>query len=64
MLAFYSRNLIKSTGGSDALLPSYLLNFEPETLSKSKECVEAYKSGAYDLRKEEILINKIRASIG
>ena len=65
MLDFYLRNMIsktKATGGFR--LPSYLLNFEPTSLDKTKELLEAYKSGDYNLLLEEEQLNKLCRSIG
>ena len=72
MKDFFNKNLTKSVrvnGKRQANYnqvehPSYLAPYEAEKKMNTEEHWKAFKSGEYNLEKEEQLITKIRASIG
>jgi len=64
MLDFYMRNLVNKNTTRTVSLPSYLLNFSPTDQSENEKIMEFFKSGDYDLKQEEVLLDKLRKSIG
>ena len=72
MKDFFNKNLTKSArvnGKREAninqvALPSYLAPYRAEKQINTEEHWKAFKSGEYNLEKEEAMITKIRASIG
>lgn len=72
MKDFFNKNLTKSVlvngvrvdNFKQVQQPSYLGGYQPERKQNNEEHWKAFKSGEYDLAKEEQLITKIRASIG
>lgn len=64
MLDFYMRNLVNKNTTRTINLPSYLLNFSPIDQSENEKLMEFFKSGDYDLKQEEALLDKLRKSIG
>lgn len=63
MFDFYMRNLVNKNTTRTVSLPSYLLNFSPTDQSENEKLMEFFKSGDYDLKQEEILLDKLRKSI-
>ena len=64
MFDFYMRNLVNNNTTRTVNLPAYLLNFTPTDQSENQELMEFFKSGDYDMKKEEALLDKLRKSIG
>ena len=72
MKDFFNKNLTRSmrvngkrqTNYNNVETPRYLAAYEHEAKVNTNEHWTAFKSGEYNLEKEEQLLTKIRASIG